>query len=239
MPTRIEQLEIGHYPGGKNAAGTFEKLIDLFPTHWIYAEPFVGSGALFRRKQPAMRSYLIDRDPEIANYWLKAAPSGTIVECGYACFWLTRNAQFFNRDWFLYLDPPYPLKTRTKKKLYGEFEMSEAEHAGLLWLIRSLDANIMISSYDSKLYRKALFDWWHTKFATVTRGGTMRDEHVWCNYVPGETPELSRPFAGDGFRERERIKRKVKRHVAAFQKMLPHERQCVISALIQANSIHT
>lgn len=236
MATRIEQLEQGRYPGGKNAAGTYQKLIDLFPTHWQYAECFAGSAGLFRRKTPARQSYLIDRDPAVVNFWKNAAPSGTIVERNFACSWLASHASVFTRDWFIYLDPPYPMETRTKKKIYGQFEMSHSEHAGLLGIIRGLDANIMISSYDSKLYCDALHDWWHTSFPVVTRGGTMRDEHVWCNYTPGQHPELSRPFAGDGFRERERIKRKVARHVANFQKLPPHERQCLISALIQANS---
>lgn len=41
------------YPGGKNAAGTFQKIINIIPPHKTYIELFLGSGAIMRLKRPA------------------------------------------------------------------------------------------------------------------------------------------------------------------------------------------
>ena len=41
------------YPGGKNGAGVYQKLINLTPPHSVYIEPFLGSGAVMRLKRPA------------------------------------------------------------------------------------------------------------------------------------------------------------------------------------------
>jgi DNA adenine methylase len=232
---RLEQLKQGRYPGGKNAAGTFQKIIDLFPTHYSYAEPFVGSGAIFRRKRSARYSELIDLDPDVVDFWRSQCAPGVSIIRGDGIRWLAKHGPF-DRDWLIYVDPPYPLKTRTKKKLYGRFEMTDEQHKELLKVLCTLNANVVISSYASPLYLRYLSMWWHTSFRVVTRGGTMRDEHVWCNFTPGKTNELTRPYAGTDYRDRERIKRKVKRHVAQFEKMPAHERQALLNALLEANS---
>ena len=52
------------YPGGKNGAGTYQKIINLMPVHTVYIEPFLGSGAIMRRKRPAILNIGIDVDAE-------------------------------------------------------------------------------------------------------------------------------------------------------------------------------
>lgn len=226
-------LKLGRYYGGKNAAGTYHRIIDLMPAHWHYAEPYAGSAALFRRKPIARQSYLIDADPEVAKYWRKASPSGTIVECGDATRWLKRMADQFTRDWLLYLDPPYPLGTRSKKKAYAH-EMTDQQHVEMLDVVVTLDCNIILSSYYSKLYAERLKDWWHDSFWAMTRGGKPREEHLYCNFTPGDSVSLSRPYAGGNYRERERVKRKIGRHVTHFLAMPAWERQALLSALLAA-----
>ena len=51
------------YPGGKNGAGTYQRLINLMPPHEVYIETHLGSGALLRRKRPAKKNVGIDLDP--------------------------------------------------------------------------------------------------------------------------------------------------------------------------------
>lgn len=41
------------YPGGKNGAGVYQKIINLMPPHNTYIEPFLGGGAVMRLKRPA------------------------------------------------------------------------------------------------------------------------------------------------------------------------------------------
>jgi hypothetical protein len=53
-----------NYPGGKNGCGTWQKIINLMPPHEVYIEPFLGSGAVMRRKRPARLNVGIDLDPE-------------------------------------------------------------------------------------------------------------------------------------------------------------------------------
>jgi len=48
------------YPGGKNGAGVFQRIINLVPPHDVYIEPFLGSGALMRLKRPARLNIGVD-----------------------------------------------------------------------------------------------------------------------------------------------------------------------------------
>lgn len=48
------------YPGGKNGAGVFQRIISHMPPHRVYLEPFVGGGAVLRLKRPAALSLACD-----------------------------------------------------------------------------------------------------------------------------------------------------------------------------------
>src|SRR6266581_4409135 len=50
------------FPGGKNGAGVFQKIINAMPPHACFIEAFAGSGAVLRRKRPAASTIAIDRD---------------------------------------------------------------------------------------------------------------------------------------------------------------------------------
>ena len=52
------------YPGGKNAPGVYQTIINHMPPHAVYIEPFLGSGAILRLKRPARINIGIDRDPQ-------------------------------------------------------------------------------------------------------------------------------------------------------------------------------
>lgn len=51
------------YPGGKNVAGCYQKIINQIPPHSLYVEPFAGSAAIARLKRPAAATILLDLDP--------------------------------------------------------------------------------------------------------------------------------------------------------------------------------
>jgi DNA adenine methylase len=62
----------------------------------------------------------------------------------------------FNRpDVAFYLDPPYPLSTRSSFKRYSH-EMTDADHSELLRAARRSRASFVISSYPSPLYAREL-----------------------------------------------------------------------------------
>lgn len=50
------------YPGGKNGAGVYQRIINLMPPHEVYIEPFLGSGAVLAHKRPALVNIGIDLD---------------------------------------------------------------------------------------------------------------------------------------------------------------------------------
>ncbi len=55
-----------------------------------------------------------------------------------------------------YFDPPYLHETRTDKKSYGEYEMTDADHVRLLDMILTLKGSVYISGYDSGMYNEKL-----------------------------------------------------------------------------------
>jgi hypothetical protein len=64
------------YPGGKNAAGTYQRIINLMPPHEVYIEPFLGGGALMRLKRPAKENIGLDLVPSVISAW-RARLAGT------------------------------------------------------------------------------------------------------------------------------------------------------------------
>src|SRR5437764_83920 len=80
----------------------------------------------------------------------------------------------------------------------------------------------MISGYNCSLYEAMLQHWHRVDYRVMTRGGP-RVESLWCNFTPGERLHDTR-FVGDGFRERERIKRRKQRWVSRLVAMPPAER---------------
>ena len=139
-----------------------------------------------------------------------------------------RTYKFTGRE-LVYCDPPYLLSTRTKRRLY-QFEMPDREHRRLLRCIRKIPAAVLISGYPSPMYAEALRDWNRIEFQAMTRGGTPRTESVWYNYA---TPEALHDYQylGEGFRERERIKRKTLRWTARLKRMPTLEKQALLCAI--------
>jgi DNA adenine methylase len=86
-----------------------------------------------------------------------------------------------------YLDPPYVPSTRKAKKVYGPYEMSEADHQQLLDVLLTLESKVILSGYPSELYDTALAGWTrHTvDLPNNAAGGKAKGretEVLWCNY---------------------------------------------------------
>lgn len=219
------------YPGGKNGAGVYQKIINLMPPHSVYIEPFLGGGAIMRQKRRAWRSVGIDQDERALQAFAGDLHIETIQGCGIEYL---ENYDYKGGE-LIYCDPPYVHSTRTQLHLY-RYEMTDKDHERLLAAIKELPCNVMISGYLNPLYTRELSNWSYTSFQAMTRGG-LRTESLWYNFEePLQLHDYS--FLGDDFRERERIKRKKDRFVAKLQRMDKLERQALLAALGDAGIEH-
>ena len=91
------------------------------PPHDVYIEPFLGGGAIMKRKPPALRNIGIDLD-------LRALEG---------------------------FDPPCLQASRRSERRYRH-DFDDAAHVALLTLPKSLDCQVMISGYPSRLYQTHL-----------------------------------------------------------------------------------
>jgi 16S rRNA G966 N2-methylase RsmD len=218
------------YPGGKNGAGVYQQLINLMPPHDVYVEAFAGSAAVLRHKRPAQYSIAIDADAgAVSNLRALDLPSvkvmlGDGVEFLKSYPWRGRE--------FVYLDPPYVMSARRQSRPIYRCEMTDAQHVELLRTLQLIppEVMVMISGYHSEMYARALSHWRLVTFEAMTRGGRTATEHVWMNYPePLELHDYR--YLGQGFRERERIKRKRERWKAKLEKMPSLERHAILSAI--------
>ena len=86
-----------------------------------------------------------------------------------------------------YLDPPYVHETRSATKVYGLYEMTEADHRALLDLLRTVKGKVILSGYPSALYDRTLAGWSRHAFdlSNNAAGGKKKrraTEVVWCNF---------------------------------------------------------
>lgn len=234
---------IPNYPGSKGGAGVAEKIISAMPAHTVYIEPFLGGGAIFRRKAPAALSILADVDPSVVKAWLPATSPAVKLLQADALQILTALAAMHDRSpaaaalgsvTLVYLDPPYLRSTRTRSLYRCELETPE-DHARLLYAAVACGCMVMISGYKSDLYADILQGWRAFAYPTMTRGG-VRTEYLWMNFPPPAVFHDTR-WVGAGYRERERIKRKKSRWFERLKKMPVYERQAVASALAMVDVI--
>ncbi len=61
-------VKLGNYDGGKGRL--YQKLINLMPPHSLYAEPFIGGGAVLLKKLPARFNVGIDMDGAVIDAWV-------------------------------------------------------------------------------------------------------------------------------------------------------------------------
>jgi len=213
--------------GGKGK--TFQQLINLMPPHKVFIETHLGGGSVIRNKRPANRNIGIEIDPKVFDMWPEEEkrPYMELVQAD-AVEYLKRYR--FSGNELVYCDPPYLRETRrNSKRKYYRFEYTVEQHQELLKIIKTIPCMVMISGYESELY-KGILNGWHTKtFQSAVRGG-INTEWVWMNY--SEPVELhDYRFLGNNFRERERLKNRKKNWVSRLKSMPVLERQALLYAM--------
>lgn len=214
-----------NYPGGKG--GVYHKLINLMPPHEIYIEAHLGGGAVMRHKYPAKRNIGIEIDSEVIQMWNdKKAIDFELIHDDAINF--LRSYEFTGKE-LVYCDPPYLRETRKKYARIYKYEYTLEQHIKLLEVIKSLPCMVMISGYESKLYTVSLRGWHSHSYKAGCHHG-VATEWVWMNYPPPVELHDYRHL-GNGFRERERIRKKSNRWVAKLKSMPVLERQALLSAI--------
>lgn len=138
------------------------------------------------------------------------------------------------QDPVFYLDPPYLLETRKQRRKLYRYEMTTADHKRLLDVIQDIGCPILISGYMSDLYAARLARWNHVSFQAMTRSGKPAQEHLWFNFTP-PTRLHDYDFLGATFRNRETIKRQIRRWLKRLDRLPPLQRQmCIESIAAQA-----
>jgi DNA adenine methylase len=230
--------DIDSYYGGKAGSGVYQSIINEIPPHSIYCEPFLGAGAIMRFKKPAP-DYNIgcDLNRELVFKWQKAIHQNNypfIVhnQCAFQFLENISSNFIFNdagHGVFLFLDPPYLIETRKSSKNVYKHEFTREDHIKLLSMIITLPFNIALSCYDNELYKSLLAGWRKITFQSQTRKGTAT-ETLYMNYPEPEALH-DYNFIGNDFRERERIKKKIQRHVQGLKRLPMHERSAIIEAI--------
>lgn len=222
-------LAIVKYIGGKNQLGTAARIINQIPPHAVYIEPFLGSGAILRLKRPAERSFGVDLVPALFPALRTAATNTALLQgCGISFLeyypWTGRE--------MVYCDPPYLLATRGGREYYLH-EMTDADHARLLCVIKSIPAMVMISGYAHPMYDSALASWRRETFTAYTRTHAQRTEVLWMNYpLPKELHDDR--YVGGDFRERWALEKQRRNLVRKFLAMPEAKRAALFSALVDA-----
>lgn len=85
-------------------------------------------------------------------------------------------------DALFYVDPPYVLGSRADgaRKRY-RYEMDSEQHIALAGVLNSLDGKVILSGYDSQLYRDLYKGWKHIEKTTTTNGNTLAVEVIWLS----------------------------------------------------------
>jgi DNA adenine methylase len=94
-------------------------------------------------------------------------------------------AQHDGTETLHYVDPPYPLGTRTLKGHYASayrHELTDADHRELAAVLHSLAGMVVLSGYPCALYDEELFpDWRRVERQAHADGARDRTEVLWLN----------------------------------------------------------
>ena len=141
-----------NFSGGKG--GTYQKYINLMPPHEVYIESHIGGGAIMRYKRKAKRNIGIEIDPEVIEIWNSKNQIDFELINGDAVSFL-KSYPFTGKE-LVYCDPPYLRETRKKYYPLYKYEYNLSQQVELLAVIKMLPCMVMISGYESILYKESL-----------------------------------------------------------------------------------
>ena len=223
------------YYGGKSASGVTQQIINEIRPHDVYMELFLGNGSVFRHMKPAAKNILIDLDPVVTQQW---GQSGVDVYNFDAIQFLRYQQWDTSKRYCLYLDPPYPIKSRREGRERYACELTDVQHEELLTVIVNLPGciDVLVSTYENDLYKTYLADWRLKTFSAKTRQG-VATEYLYMNYQNQEGVLHDYQYLGEDFTDRQRIKRKIACEVKKLKALPSFERNAILSQVLTSFSI--
>jgi len=222
------------FVGSKNGSGVYQKIISMIPPHDVYIEPFVGTGAILRKKRFSKRSIALDLDAGCIDALSRERLQVDLI-VGDGVEFIRHFQPLSNSEVFVYADPPYVRSARLySDRDYYVHEWTDLDHKRFLSVVNEVDYNVMISGYESALYSSMLDprEWNCFKFIAQTRGGPA-EECLWMNYPePVLLDDYS--YIGCDFKDRWRIRKRQRNWIGQLKRMPDQERCAMIAALIDA-----
>lgn len=87
-------------------------------------------------------------------------------------------------DYLWYVDPPYPHHTRTRANQHKyEAEMTDADHIEMVNVLRKLKGMVVLSGYQTDIYRPLEDDGWVKKIRTVSNNTFQSGERTECLWI--------------------------------------------------------
>lgn len=127
-------------------------------------------------------------EPMVWSRWPEQVPAfverfrGVVIEHRDA---LEVMAQHDGPDTLHYVDPPYPLSTRSSIRRPGEVggayrhEMTDEDHRRLAGLLHEVEGMVLVSGYRCELYDELFGDWQREEVAALADGARPRTEVLW------------------------------------------------------------
>lgn len=144
-------------------------------TGWrFYADPR-GTNASFQTYMDAYRRRLGPAFDRLRRVSLECRPALDVIH-QYGAF----------PENLLYVDPPYVHSARRGARY--SHEMTDADHRDLAVALHECEATVMLSGYESELYRELFPDWHQVRVGARSDNALKRDvvEVVWSNKALGQ-----------------------------------------------------
>ncbi len=132
-----------------------------------------------REVEDNRRGSVTDEFSDIGHLWAVAQRLKHVqLECEPALSVIQR----YNRSGtLLYVDPPYPLSTRSAQWDRYSHEMTEADHHELAEVLHDHPQMVVLSSYPGLLYQELYGDWSKVQCRAVTDNASPATEALWFN----------------------------------------------------------
>jgi DNA adenine methylase len=216
------------YPGGKNASGTPQFLINQIPPVDCIVSGFLGHCAIMKNIKPAKHMIGMDIDKSVIDRWNKERGDIKLIADDFLKQTSWINPMEMGKT-LVFLDPPYLLQTRSSQaKIYDHEFYTEEQHIKLLERAIKFPAYVMICAYENELYDRILIPAGFRKvyYKVQTQQG-RKEECLYMNYPePTELHDYS--FFGADYRERYNNKKMINRLNAQLNGMPALRRNMII-----------